>query len=259
MPNFLFGYSANKDNKFVDYTPVADSQDTNYPASNLKDYHHLKRHWRSLVTTEVKIVCDMAAAKTLMAVMLDDLNFTSVYIEGSADNVTYPFSQLFTISKDERVDRYKAYLVLTGFNYRYLRVRIPAQTPTDGLSAFRIGRVIALDTQLELPINPSYPYDYEAPKKYKKIEFESGGIEKINTGSNKIWHGDFGIEVFVRDTEGSTLWQLDAIDEDQLLVFYENRGATNKAYICMRDNSLKVSETYYNIGKTGSYEFQEIV
>lgn len=259
MDRFFFGYSAGKDNKFIDYAPTADSQDSNYPTSNLKDYHHLKRQWRSLVATEVKIVCDMASAKNLLGVMIEDVNFTSVYIEGSNDNVTYPFTQSFAISNDERVDRYKAYCVLTGFNYRYLRIRIPAQTPTDGLPAFRLGRILLIDSIIELPINLSYPYEYEAPKRYKKVEFESGGVEKINFGSNKIWRCDFGISRFVRDTGGTTLWQLDAIDEDQLVVFFENRGDTSKAYVVMRDNSLKVSETFFNIGKTSNYEFQEVV
>ena len=85
MSNFVFGYD------FIAPAITADSEDSTYPVSNLILYGNTKRHWRSQVITEVKIVFDYTSAKTLLAVALFDCNFTSVYIEGSADDILMGF------------------------------------------------------------------------------------------------------------------------------------------------------------------------
>lgn len=259
--NFIFGYSAAKDNKFVDYTPSCAKTNSSYPLSALKDYFDLLNHWRSnTIAEEVDIVCDFGSQKSIVAVKLDDVNFTNVYVQGNSSDVWTdpPVNQQYTIAKEDAVQRYKNGALLS-IPYQYARIKIPAQSTTDGLSAFRIGRLIFIDTKIELIQNPSYPYEYEATKKYNVTEFLSGGFEKVKLGSNKIWSCDFGINIFEKDVLESQLWQLDAIDEDELIVFLENRGNNSKAWVCMRDGSLKVSETHHNIGKSNNYEFVEVI
>src|SRR4030042_2463084 len=161
MGNFIFGYDLLS---LTGAMITVSSEDSNYPKANMLDLAHLRRHYRSLVITETTIVIDFSSAKAIKAVLLNDVNFTNVYIQGNDTDVwTSPsFSQQFTISEDKRVQRYKLYTALTGFNYQYMRIKITAQTPTDGLSVFRIGTLVVTETILELSRNPSIPYEYQA-------------------------------------------------------------------------------------------------
>jgi hypothetical protein len=239
MGNFIFGY-----NQLLTASMLTvSSEDANYPKANMLDLGHLRKHYRSTVITEVTIVIDFSTAKAVKLVFLNDVNFTNVYIQGNTTDTwtSPPFSQQFTISQDKRVQRYKLCAVLTGFNYRYMRIRIPGQTPTDGLSAFRIGTLFVTETTLELSRNPTPPYEYGAPKaKPQIIEFLSGTVEKVGRSDLKIWEGSFGFNSYERDDEDE-LWTLDAIDEDYYLIFYENLGDNSKGYLCQRDGSVKVS------------------
>ena len=240
MANFLFGC-----NQLLTVSMLTvSSEDVSYPKANMLDLGHLRRHYRSSVITEVTIVIDFLTAKACKLAFLNDVNFTDVYIQGNATNTwTSPsFNQQYAISQDKRVQRYKLCAILTGFNYRYMRIKIPAQTPIDGLSAFRIGSLFVTDTALlTLSKNPSHPYEYQAPKAKPYVtEFLSGGAEKINRGDIKIWQGSFGFNYYERTAEDD-LWSLDALDEDEYLIFYENMNDTSKGYLCQRDGAIRVS------------------
>ncbi len=252
MANFIFGYT------FTAYSAVASSEDSNYPGTNLSIYGFTKRHFRSLVSTAVTIVFDFTTAKALAGVMLHDINFTDVFIEGNAtDSWGSPaFSQQFTPAKDERTERYKLYATLTGFNYRYMRLRIPAQTPVDGLSVFKIGTVVCLDTILEISESPDWSYDYSADEEIKVNEFESGGDERVNLG-DLIWRGSFSFNPYIRTNEGE-LWTLNSIKKDENLVFFENLGDVSKVYLCRRDTKIKVTWHTPKAVRTNRLEFKEI-
>lgn len=251
MANFSFGYN------FVSGTDATSSVDSAYPLSNIAVYDHLKWQWRSLVSTQVTITRDFGTAQTLNAVMLNDVNFASVYIEGSANNSTWPFSQSFTVSKDERVQRYKLYAALTGFNYRYLRIRMPAQTPTDGLTVFRMGTLVCLNTVLTMSENPDYPYDYSADEKMKTTEFESGGYEDINLG-DIYWEGSFGFKTYAQTNEAD-FWTLNSLKKNAFLVFYENNADTSKAYLCKRRTAISVSWTLPQYSDIQTLKFREAI
>ena len=68
---------------------------------------------------------DFGGAKSLQGIMLNDVNFDKVVIQGNASDAwggpSYASGTL-TVSQDKVTGRYKIYIPLTGFNYRYLRI-----------------------------------------------------------------------------------------------------------------------------------------
>ena len=109
---------------------------TSYPAINVTDNWHLKRCFRSTDSTgdanNPLLIFDMGSAKTVEAVMLNNVNFNTVKIMGSSANLSTDWSTCangsnVAIGQDEIVGRYKAYIPTTsGFNYQYLAVVVPA-------------------------------------------------------------------------------------------------------------------------------------
>jgi hypothetical protein len=255
MGNFTFGYT------LVDYTPTASSEDSNYPIANIKDYAHLKRHFRSQVATEVTIVLDFVSAKVVQVMLLDDVNFADVYIQGNATNVwdTPSFSQQYTISKDAETQRYRLCEILTGFNYQYMRIKIPAQTPVDGLSVFRIGRIACMTSKIEFTDNPSFPYRHSASyPEPLEVKFPSGGDEQVEQGDYKIWQGEFGFDRLEKTNEPQ-LWLLDSLKPTDYLIFYENLGDASRGFFCKKKSQLEVEWGKPKTIKTNTYILREVI
>jgi hypothetical protein len=250
MGKFKFGYN------FLGYTPVGSNTDPNYPDSNLNLYFKPLQVCRTTVTTQVTFSIDFGVAKAVLAAMLNDVNFTSVYFSGSADNATWGAEQHFTIGKDERVQRYKIFAALDGFNNRYLRIRIPGQATTDGAAFFRIGAAVFMDTVLELAEAISYPYDYSADEEILTSKMPSGGEEDTVLG-DAIWQGSFGTDPLSPSNEGD-YWTLNAIGKSGPLVFFENLGDTSKVYICRRRSAIQVSWKTKNRDSIQKITFKEI-
>lgn len=244
----------------MSYTAAASSQDTGYPVVNLYDYAHLRRQWRSLVAAEVTIVFNYSAAKAVLAVFLDDVNFANCFIAGNETDAwgSPSFAEVeFAISNDIRVNRRKVMAVLTGFNYQYLRVRIPAQTPTDGLSVFRIGRVACMDTVFELSANPNFPYREEAGYPDPVVNsFLSGGEEIIEQGDYKIFQCSFDFKNYNYANE-SDFWTIDAITPGSNVVLYENLGDTSRACLCRKLKPIQVSWQTDFLRDAQSFGFKE--
>ncbi len=250
---FIFFYN------FIDYTPVASSENLNYPAANLKIYNRLKKHYRSAVIAEVSIVCDFGSSKIVSAIMLDDANFSNIKIQGNDMNIwdSPPYEEAITLMFDERTRRHKAIVMSAGFNYRYARIIILAQPPLDGLSIFRLGRLIFAEMGISFTKNPSFPYRFSAPRKYLKIEFEGGGIEKVLLESYKKFESSATLKRTSRSNEYQ-LWDIDNIDEDEAFIFFENLGDNSKAYVCQKDNSLEVIWECTTLD-TNEYNMKELI
>jgi len=257
MGNFLFAYN------FVPLIAsmlTLSSEDTNYGKANMLDLSHLKRHSRTLVQTEVTIVINFAVAKAVKSVLLNDVNFTSVTIQGNAtDSWGSPsFTQNFVITKDERVQRYKLYAALTAFNYKYMRIKIPVQTPTD-LSVFRIGTIVCTLNTLTFTRNPDFPYDYEASyPKPLEVEFLCGSKEQVSQGENKIWIGNFAFMLNEKINEPE-LWTLDILKPTDYMVFFENGTDLSKCYLCKKNSALRISWDNPKRIKTNGYELIEVI
>jgi hypothetical protein len=240
--HFMFGHT------FVDYTPTASSEDsTNYTDDNLKIYNNLRLQWRSTSTAQNTIVCPFSGSKHIIGVILDDVNFTSVNIGGTD----------FTIGRDERVGRYKIYALLDTTNSS-ITITIPTQSTTDGLSKFRIGRIVFLDTVITLRMNVSWPYDYSAAKPYKVNEMESGGRQKVKLGDYKVFQCGFRFNPIDADYEDD-LWSIDDINEDEEFVLFENDNDTSKVYVCYRDGAIEVTEPTLGIRETAGITIKEVI
>lgn len=253
MGDFTFGYVLAEP---TSETPS--SEDSSYLWENAANYGALKIHYRALVQTEVTIVCNFGAAQSLVGLMLEDVNFASVTIEGNAtDSWGSPsFSESFTISKNPEIQRYNVWCALTSFNYQYLRIKIPTQSPLDLLSVFRIGRRTFIETAIER--SPAWGFtgggSYPEPT---VNEMKSGRREKISNGAYKIWSGDFTFELTT--AEAADLWSLDSVEPDDYIAFYANFGDTSACCLCQKDTPLSINWPNYQMRNSNSITLREVV
>jgi len=69
--------------------------------------------------------------------------------------------------------------------------------------------------------------------------------ERVKLGENIRWEGNlvFGNRA---KTEAAELYTANQLDMSLPFVYYENAGTTNEAYLCIRDDSIELSEFTYN-------------
>ena len=251
---------------------TAYTEDASYPKENVHDYLFMKKQWRATGATADQwyLKFDMGATtyQPLSAVFLNDVNFDKVMIEGHAtDSWGAPsFQQTYAVGKDVRVNRHKVYCSLTtdgGFDYRWMRIVMPTgASVTDGGSAWRVGTVAMLTTDtdktVEFTVNPTYPYRYTATQAFMDIPRTAGSKSRIGLSANIVWSGDITFDLGMHANEDE-LWRVNALDIAEPVVFYENLGHTQHAYLCLRDSAMSVSMTAYNAIQTETVRFTEIV
>ncbi len=137
---------------FINYSILSVStQDADYPASALKINSSSTESYRSQNTSATIIILDLLTAIQDPHVLIYGCNFASIKFYGNSSDswVSPPFaSAVFTIEKDPEQFIYKRRITLTGFNYRFLKVEIPSQTPVDNATFFEIG-VLSVFSELE--------------------------------------------------------------------------------------------------------------
>jgi hypothetical protein len=253
MGNFQFYYD------FLDYTVTADSEDIIYPAVNLADYDHTRRHYRAQnATPGIAVKFNLGSLKTIKGIFINDCNFPSVTAQicttdawGSPDR----FDSTFTISQDLRVGRYKL-LCNPGLTQTAQYVRILMLGSNTDLSVYRAGTFIVAGSLLEFTDDPVYPYTYQANENIVTIDMESGAFEDVNVGP-RIWEGSFGFET-LRGNE-SEVWTLNSlIPKTVNAIFYENIGDTSKAYLCRRRTPISVTWNNPAMSSFESMTFREI-
>lgn len=135
-------------------TATATSQDAAYPATNAKTPHRPFLPYKSGGLGNQDLVFDFASPKTLQIIGIVNANVTQVRFQGNPTNSwgAPGFNQLVTVPRNPLSGRYQVVVILPNafgtFVYRYLRVLIPTQTPTDGAAAYKIGGVWAGATTL---------------------------------------------------------------------------------------------------------------
>lgn len=118
------------------------SEDATYVADNLQTPERPFLPWRTTVVTASSAVVDfLVAGRVVRLLLLVNVNYASVTIQGNAsDSWGSPsFSQQYAVTKNPLTGRYQMGTFLTGFAYRYMRILIPAQQPTDGAAYFSTG------------------------------------------------------------------------------------------------------------------------
>lgn len=116
-----------------------------FPASNIATPYRPMMPWHTTALGAQSAVIDFLSAKTLTGIWLIRTNFAQVTIQGHAtDTWTSPsFTQTMTVARNPWNFRYQLAIPLHGFTFRFLRILIPSQTPTDGTSAYVLGGVHA--------------------------------------------------------------------------------------------------------------------
>ena len=116
---------------FVPYAATTSSASTDHPVSNVTQIMRPFMTWRPTTPDSTQwVVCDFTNPQTLDGVYLHHLHATSVTVEGSANGSSWPSFGTFPIAYDPWRNRRAAYLRLTGFTYRFLRISLlPAAFP----------------------------------------------------------------------------------------------------------------------------------
>jgi len=250
--NFKFGYN------FVPYTASASTADTEFPVTNLYDYEHALRQWRSTTIGSDQWVKAYtgASAITLKGIMISDVNFTSILVQINTTDSWPGTSVAYTVTMDQRTGRYKIYVSFNSVSVKYIRISIPAQATTDGLSYFRMGTLVVLNSVFEFTENPTFPYAFTADEKMITNDFESGGYEDVNLGP-LLWEGNFGFAVHERSLE-SEINIFNRMYKSANLVFFENYTDPALCYICRRRTPIQVSWDSTNINSIQTMTFKEI-
>ena len=220
-----------------------------FDKSNVFNYANLKRRWRmdsdDKSATNPIMSFDLGAASTVVAVALDDINFNRVIIKGHASDLTTDwtsatFSQTFASSffaADSHTGRYKAYLNLNSFNYRYMALILDTSTGKVGSyqTKWEIGRVGILDSVYTFQKNMGRKYRRGAVQPFTEIVLKNGHRER-NADGDIQWIGtlDFDSRPLSDEVDLTTL---NNYDISETLLFYENGGDYSKVYFCLRENN----------------------
>jgi len=246
-------------NDFITFTPTARNANSSYPATNISERWHLIRTFKSADATanDWLLKLDMASAQTVAAIVLNHVNFTSVIIQGHAsDSWGSPsFTTTVSISQDPAVDRYKAFIPLTAFNYRYLRIFIPTgQTPTDD-SVWYVGNVEVLDSYETLVHNATtFPRTSDVQKSETTIH---GNTTDVITHGGRYFEGSLSFNIRKASDE-TELWTLNNLDPATPLVLYENLSDTSKVYTVIKTGAYKGTLKAGLLVSGNSISFKEI-
>lgn len=248
---------------------TAQSTASGFSAVDVMDFWHLKRRWRMNTANKSSInpiiYFDLGAATTVTSVMLNDVNFSKVVILGHASDLSTNWtaasftSGVIAISRDAQVGRYKVYIPLTAFDYRWLAICVPSAASGVGsyTTKWEIGTVAILDSVNTFTRNMSYGYVRGAKQAKIDLESASGHRERHKIGALQ-WNGtlSFGHR---STTEEADLTTLNNLDIDDPLVFYENNSDTSKCYICLRDDDYMGTHMYQNLITGSTIRLTELI
>jgi len=219
---------------FLSYTAVGSTENANFVASNITALDRPKKTWRSTALGAQNIVLDFGSAKTPPAIFLDNVNFATVQIQGNAtDSWGTPAFDTgsVTIDEDPQIDRYKKLVTLTSFNYRFMRILIPSQTPVDGAAYYQIGAAAVPVSLTTLTEAPTYPGEWKDIGSIVQNDFLSGGFETIPLGSGKAKTVTINFKVSSDDAVVKQIYDLLG-DRDRIILFDFNLTVSWESYLC---------------------------
>ncbi|MEM4658700.1 MAG: hypothetical protein QXX77_09810 [Candidatus Methanosuratincola sp.] len=246
---------------FLSYTATSSSEAIGFPASNIAILSRPKRVWRSTATGDQSIVLDFGIAVSPPAVFIDNANFETVVIQGNTTDVwTSPAfgSGSITLERDPRLGRRKRLIELATFDYRYMRIYIPSQTPDGGAGYYQIGALAVPEALTEMIENPSYPGRWTKRTPVQVNEFLSGGVERVKVGS--LDEVRLGLTLSVESSDGAIqqIYNLFG-DPTSLILFDWNFNVTYESYLCMAETDLDASRTGWNPYDFGEIELRVVV
>ena len=242
-------------------TVTSRTEDSDYPDDNVNILTELHRKFMAADATmnDWLLKFNFAGAQVATGILLDDVNFNKVKIQGHASDSwggpSYAGSDL-TISQDALTGRYRIYAALTGFNYQYLRVFIPSGTALTSGSVLSVGRIAILSASTALSINPA-EYERGVQEFYGENRTPAGLTRSVLSDYLQYW-GEltFGARLESEETE---LLTLSRMSQASPLVLFENRSVTNKAWVCYKSGnySARFIDSDKIVGQ--SIRFEEII
>lgn len=166
---------------------------TSFPLANLKNIQPTKVYKTTAVNAEQIVNYDFGGNVAYDHLFINRINFAEFYIERSLNNSDWTLVEHVTgMVKDEIYDEnYVHRMVEIGVaSYRYLRIRIPAQTPLFNPTYFQIGNML-VGTANQI-WNPKAGYNVNILPKMAITEFKSGYISVVVLGkSHRVFSGSF--------------------------------------------------------------------
>lgn len=234
---------------FIDLGTIT-SRSEDYADDNVKNYWHLKRRFRASDTTKNNwlLKFNFGSTQSAVAVVLYDVNFDKVQIEGHGSDAwgTPDYdSGVIEVSQNIFTGRYQVYIPLTSFNYQWMRIFIPSTAAAVGdyTTKWEVGAVVVLDS---VDTIEKYGYIRTAVQEFEDKPLPHGGFERISLGDELRWEGTIEIPRKVEDDE-TQYWTFNRYDISTPMIFYENRGSTQNAYLCIRDDAYEGTMEYNGV------------
>lgn len=263
MGNFQFAHDFWEYADFTTVTPR--TENASYPALNVFNLWKLGRHFRAqdVIANNYLLKLYSSSVKNMGGFFLDDVNFSSVSLYYSDLDSGYTLVGTYSVSFDERVQRYKIYIPVSNISAKYWMIWIPTgATALDSLAYWRIGRLACFPytNLVSLAQNIAYPYTYSVDKAYNQGDLPYGGRNRVSLSSLQRYSGEmsFGMRT---GTKSNEVWNINKKDNSQPLLIYENRGYTQYGYLCLRDSDFQCSESEYGVKNFHSQtiKFTEII
>lgn len=234
----------------------ATSEAASFPKGNIIDRTSPQRAWRSTgIGSDHRVVIDLGATQTDITCFMDYVNFETFKFQESANGTSgwSDIGSLRTVAMDPMHGVYRRVDDITLTGKRYLGIYIPAQTPVDGASYFRIGTFAVPVNVVELDAATwvEYPLEYAVPdSNIITNQFPTGRSERVKLGTLPPLVISFALKTEsltnirgVQVTEIANLLR----DTTNVLFLDFNLGESWQAYIVHRAGELRASVTTPNL------------
>lgn len=246
-----------EDSEDTTVTITYSSESSEFPSSNLKVISPVQC-WRSTSVTDSDITYDAGSGNkfNVDSLFINRFNFASFKIEGNDTDVWTSPSFSVTISEqttDEIAEEnymHYFYTFSPKFNYRFLRLFIPAQTPLFEPTYFKIGNLL-IGNAIEV-WNPKPGYRVDIIPKNSVVDYDSGAFNEYKVGRTKrSFNGSF-------DKISNTEYNKIVKTRDPFVLYHDWEADNTKAYLVKAVHNYNRSFDYYNY-TSQTFQFAEIV
>lgn len=240
---------------------TATSALTGHPASNVLDYTHPYRSWKTAtpVATTDAIVLDMGSGFIDMgALVIDRCNCGQVQIQNNAtDSWGSPtYSQQWTMARDYNDGRWKLCAEFDPpLSGRYIRIKANLTGTVDGQTVWEVGTILPLIGLGEFVTNPGVPYEMDPLQVASRLP-DGGSSPEVAAIGNRYCEIRITQPMIPADDVGAYRDIAEA-GEHLPIVLYRNAGSLGEVYICRRRGRSPIAKLGPNHYGLTSMVFEE--